>query len=164
MKTWTEGAGRALREVAFDAYQGATVLCYASSSVVSGSGVGLKYVDTEMTNQETDLVAKHLEELKAFRDIQIAARFEVVANRGWLRNLFVAREPWIEIRWTKDEHLQLDLITLEPSSPMPVAWERKSGSTWLIPMAESSGLVEWISREWLHARGTTNNTLKMWTE
>jgi len=122
------------------------------------------FADTEMTKEVTHLVTKQFEELKAFRDTQIAARFEVVANRGLQRNLFAASEPWIEIRWTDDEHLQLDLIALKPESPMPVACERKSGSTWVIPMAEAAGLAEWINREWLHARGTTSKTLRMWTE
>jgi len=120
--------------------------------------------ETEMTKNGTGLVVKHLEELKAFRDTRIAARFEVVADRVWLRNLFAANEPWIEIRWINDERLQLDLIDQKPSSRMPVAWEQKSESTWLVPMAEVACLAEWIDREWLHVRGTTNKTLKMWTE
>jgi hypothetical protein len=113
--------------------------------------------------EDTDLVAKHLEELKAFRDTRIAARFEVVANRGWLLDLFAANEPWIEVRWIDDERLQVNLMALKPSCPMPIACEQTE-STWLIPMAESAGLAEWINREWLHTRGTTNKTLRMWTE
>ena len=124
----------------------------------------LTLADTQMTKEETDLVAKHLEELMAFSDTQIASRFEVVANQGWLRNLFAEREPWIEIRWIGDERLQLDLMALKPSSSMPAAFEQKSESTWLIPIAEAAGLAEWINREWLHARGSTNKTLRMWIE
>ncbi len=117
-----------------------------------------------MTKEDADLVAKHLEELKAFRDTRIAARFEVVANRGWLRNLFAAHEPWIEVRWIDDERLQVKLMALKPSCPMPVACEQTAESTWFIPMAESAGLAEWINREWLHTRGTTHKALRIWTE
>jgi len=117
-----------------------------------------------MKKEHTDLVAKHLEELKAFMDTQIAARFEVVAARDRLRDPGAANEPWLEVRWRDDERLQVKLMTLKPSNTMPDAWEQIAESTWLIPMSASAGLAEWINREWLHTRGTTNKTLRMWTE
>lgn len=117
----------------------------------------------KMTNQETDLVAKQLEELKAFRDAQIVARFDVIADRGWLGNLFAASEPWIEIRWMDDNHLQLDLMALKPSSPFPLAWKQKSESTLIVPTSETEALSEWINTEWAHAHGATNKKLRIWT-
>jgi hypothetical protein len=114
--------------------------------------------------EEKDLVAGHLEELKAFRDNRVAARFEVVADRGRLLSLCAANDPWIEVRWIDDERLQLDLIALKASSPVPGTWEQKSDSRWIVPVSETDGLSEWINGEWNRARGKTSKRLRMWTE
>ena len=120
------------------------------------------YMGTE--KPDDSLIARHLEELKAFRDSQVVARFEVVADRGWFRNLFAANEPWIEVRCVDDHHVQLNLVNLQPSSAIPVTWGRRQESAWLVPMDEVDVLADWIEKEWCHLRGATNIKLRMWSE
>jgi hypothetical protein len=119
-----------------------------------------------MATEKSDdsLIVKHLQELKAFRDSQVVARFEVVAVRGWFRNLFAANEPWIEVRWVDDHHMHLNLVTLQPSSAIPVTWGRRQESAWLVPMDEMEVLADWIGKEWCHLRGATSMKLRMWSE
>jgi len=120
--------------------------------------------DVEATHRNPDLVAKHLAELKALRDARIAARFELVADQRWLRRQFAANERLFEVRWIDDGHLQLDLIALVPSFPMPGEWRRELESRWVIPVSQTDGLSEWINAAWSRIRGTTGKVLRMWTE
>jgi len=111
------------------------------------------------------LFEKHLAELKEFRDARVVAHFDVAAERRGVRGPLLAPDTgWCEVRWIDDRNLQMTLITLSPSSPIPKTWRQKDATTWLVPTNEIGPLAAWFGTEWAFARGNSGQKLKMWSE
>lgn len=88
---------------------------------------------TQMMTTAPDPVSEVLGELASFRDRQVKAMFEVYVDRGWLRNLFAVNERWLEVQWIDNGHVQLNVLSRQPSSAVPVNWEPQDESQWLVP-------------------------------
>jgi hypothetical protein len=75
------------------------------------------------------------------------AHFEVVAARGWFRNLLFGKEPWIEVALVDQRSLQLNLgfskSRLSAMPSVPEKWRQDGKGLWTVPVADVEELVEW---------------------
>lgn len=95
--------------------------------------------------------------------------FEVIAERGgWFHNLLSGRECWVEVAL-----LNQKLLELNPGIPkskrngmpeMPAKWRDESKGAWIVPLAESDELIDWIDRCLSSVSGRPNYRVTGWIE
>jgi hypothetical protein len=95
--------------------------------------------------------------------------FEVIAERGgWFHNLFSGRECWVEVAFLNEKSVELN-----PGIPkskraaipgVPAKWRDESKGTWVVPVAESAELIDWLDQCLGSVSGRPNYRVTGWIE
>jgi hypothetical protein len=95
--------------------------------------------------------------------------FEVVAGRGgWFHNLLSGRQCWVEVALLSEKSMELN-----PGIPkskravipeVPAKWRDERKGTWVVPVAESDELIDWMDRYFSSASGRPNYRVAGWIE
>ena len=97
------------------------------------------------------------------------AHFEVIAERGgWFHNLLSGRECWVEVAFLNERSVELN-----PGIPkakrsaipeLPAKWRDENKGTWVVPIAESDELIDWLDRCLSSVSGRPNYRVTGWIE
>jgi len=103
------------------------------------------------------------------KDNSAWVHFEVVAERGgWFHNLLSGRECWVEVGLLNEKSLELN-----PGIPkskrtaiqeVPAKWRDERKGTWVVPVAESDELIDWMERCFSSVSGRPNYRVTGWIE
>jgi hypothetical protein len=76
------------------------------------------------------------------------ARFEVISDGGWFRNLLSGKEPWVEVAYVDERSLQISLGVSKKKRAlipeMPERWKTSGKGLWTVPISDTEALADWV--------------------
>jgi hypothetical protein len=96
------------------------------------------------------------------------AHFEVVADRGWFRNLLFGKEPWIEVAFNN-----ANSVVLNPGIPrskralmprVPDKWVKEGKRMWIVPLSNRDELIDWMGKCLLAVTENPNHQITGWLD
>jgi hypothetical protein len=94
--------------------------------------------------------------------------FETVAEWGWFKNLFLGKQPWVEVAFVNQKSLLLNAGVLDAKrgeiTTIPDQWREDAKGLWNLPLTEVEDLINWTDRRLATAVGSPNYQVSGWIE
>ncbi|HTD65245.1 MAG TPA: hypothetical protein VK846_01780 [Candidatus Limnocylindria bacterium] len=96
------------------------------------------------------------------------AHFEVLADDGWFKNLLYGKQPWAEVAFANQQSLQLNPGIAKAKRaempPIPEKWQQKNNQLWILPIADTEKLIDWIDKCFAGVSGNPLYKVSGWIE